>query len=194
MVLSNAIYPSEGAMIGSRDAEGEIAAVSFVRVYRSGYCKQLGERLWDLRITVGEIFAGTLPSLYTDSNRTTLMNQVEARTKVATHEMMPKFHAQHASGPHYYVAIMATLPEKQGQGHCSNIMRAINRAADTDQLPCYLECSGEKNTKVYMRFGYKVMGQCSLSIQKDAEAGSGEFTEVYCMVREPGEHGSLVEK
>jgi len=46
MVLSNAIYPTEGAMIGSRDAEGEIAAVSFVRVYRSGYFKQLGERLW----------------------------------------------------------------------------------------------------------------------------------------------------
>jgi len=39
-------YSSEGAVIGSRNAEGEISAVNVVRVYRSGYSKQLGERLW----------------------------------------------------------------------------------------------------------------------------------------------------
>jgi len=61
-------------------------------------------------------------------------------------------------------------------------------------FPPLFSSAGEKNTRVYMRFGYKVMGQCTLSIDKDAEAGSGEFTEFYCMVREPGEHGSLVEK
>mmetsp|Transcript_41002 Transcript_41002/g.60343 ORF Transcript_41002/g.60343 Transcript_41002/m.60343 type:complete len:291 (-) Transcript_41002:60-932(-) len=185
-------YSSEGAVIGSRNAEGEISAVNVVRVYRSGYSKQLGERLWDFRTTLREMLAGTIPSLYTNSNQKSLKTHVEARTDVLV-ETFARFHAQHAPGPHYYVALMAVLPDKQGQGHCSKLMRAINRAADTDQLPCYLECTGEKNKKVYMRFGYKMVHQFTLSVE-NPESGSGQSSDIYCMLREPGEHSVSVDK
>lgn len=193
-VLRNAFYPSEGAVIGSRDAEGEVAAVNVVRLYRSGYVKHFGERLWDLRIILGELIAGTMPAVYTDSKRKKLRKYLDARTKEAVELLLPRLHIMHAPGPHYHVAIMATLPENQGQGHCSKVMRAINRAADADQLPCYLECSGEKNKRVYARFGYKVVGQYSLSVEDDPEPGSSVFSDLFCMVRAPGDHGSLVNK
>ena len=66
-------------------------------------------------------------------------------TVKAFDETLYKLHARHAPGPHYYVAIVSTLPKNQGQGHYSELMRelimTLNCAAHLDGLPCYLECT-----------------------------------------------------
>lgn len=191
IVLSNAVlFPREGCVIASRDEKNEISAVNMVRVFRSGYRKSLGEKLlWDLRTVARCLFAGTLPKLYTDSAHKQLSKYVDARVRKGIDVVMPKMHAKHASGPHYYVASMSTLPEKQGQGHCSKLMRAVSGAADMDGLPCYLECSGERNRDIYQRFGYEVVEEQTLVVEDD-ETGSEPNGKMYAMVRPP--HGRPV--
>jgi ribosomal protein S18 acetylase RimI-like enzyme len=181
---ANAIYPTEGAVLGSKDDEGEVAAINVVRVFRGGYAKQFWEFLWETRIVLGEMLAGTVPKVYMDSDQKTLRGHIDARVKKMFDQTLLKLHAQHVPGPHYYVAVMATIPEKQGQGHCGKLMRAISRAADQDRLPCYLECTSERNCKIYQRFGYRVVGQYTVSIEND-EPGSAPFEHLYCMLRPP---------
>ena len=181
---SSVLLPSEGCVLASRDAGAEISAVNVVRVFRNGYRKSWGEWTWELRVCWGCFFAGTLPKVYTDSAHKQLSRYIEARTRYATEVLMHQMHAKHAAGPHYYVAIMSTLPSKQGQGHCGKLMRAVSKAADIDGLPCYLECSGQRNTNIYKRFGYKVVDQHTLSVEND-EPGSAQYDEWYAMVRPP---------
>lgn len=191
IVLSNAVlFPKEGCVIASRDEKNEISAVNIVRVFRSGYRKSLGEKLlWDMRTVVRCFFAGTLPRLYTDSAHKQASKYMDARVRKGIDVVMPKMHARNASGPHYYVAVMSTLPDKQGQGHCSKLMRAVSRAADMDGLPCYLECTGERNRDIYKRFGYEVVEEQTLSVEND-EAGTELNPKMYAMVRHP--HGQPV--
>jgi len=63
------------------------------------------------------------------------------------------------------VDIMAVVPEAQGQGYTSRLMRAVSRAADAEGVPCYLEASSERNTRIYGRFGYEVRGQSTESTE-----------------------------
>jgi len=62
---------------------------------------------------------------------------------------------------HRYVSIMATAPEREGEGHCSALMRAMCRAADADGLPTYLEAGSDRNVAVY---------RCTLTRRPHAQA------------------------
>ena len=90
---------------------------------------------------------------------------------------MKDFHKMYASGPHWYTFIMATDPSAQGKSLCGKLMRFITREADADGLPCYLETSGLRNTKIYARFGYEVVGQ------KTLEYEGHRFEDFFAMVR-----------
>jgi predicted N-acetyltransferase YhbS len=92
---------------------------------------------------------------------------------------MHKRHGSKSGLRHVYVAMMAVDPSAQGQKLCSKLMRTVSKVADAKGLPCYLECSGEKNREVYRRFGYEVAERCSV---KDPGGGPG-FDEYYAMVR-----------
>ena len=155
-----------------------------MRVFRDNYLKSWWEPFWETRIAFEAMLTGTMPKVYMDSNQGCLRGHIDARVKQMVEITMQKLHALHAPGPHIYVAVMATLPEKQGQGHCNRLMRAISRAADLDKLPCYLECTSERNSKIYQRFGYRVVGQYTVSVEKD-ETGSLRFEHFYCMLRPP---------
>ena len=185
---TNAIYPTEAVVLASKcdskDNEDEVVAVNVVRVFRRGYVKRWWEQFWDTRIALESMLTGTVPKVYMDSSQSSLRGHIDARVKKMVDDTFVKLHAKHAPGPHYYVAVMATLPEKQGQGHCGKLMRAISRAADQDQLPCYLESTSERNCKIYQRFGYKVVGHYTVSVEDD-EPGSLPFEHLYCMLRPP---------
>lgn len=53
-----------------------------------------------------------------------------------------------------------------------------------DQLPCYLECTSERNCKIYQRFGYDVVELYTVSTEND-EPGSLPFEHLYCRLRVP---------
>jgi ribosomal protein S18 acetylase RimI-like enzyme len=88
-------------------------------------------------------------------------------------------------GPHWYICYVAVSPKSQGRGIGREIMRRLGRAADEQQIACYLETSGERNIRLYESVGYKVVSTCVLEDKR-------KTSSVPCvgMVREPQPIGS----
>lgn len=63
---------------------------------------------------------------------------------------------RHIAEPHWYLNMLGVLPEHQGRGHGTTLMRALNARADADRVPCYLETDKESNIRIYERHGYRV--------------------------------------
>lgn len=82
-----------------------------------------------------------------------LPNIVEKRM----HHMMKQvemMHSKHASGPHWYISILAVTPQAQGKGCGGALLRHIHKLADRDRVPCYLETTGDRNEQIYSKLGY----------------------------------------
>jgi ribosomal protein S18 acetylase RimI-like enzyme len=63
---------------------------------------------------------------------------------------------RHLRGPHYYVRDVGVLPNMQGRGLGSALMRPTLDRCDREGLPAYLEASSERNTALYERLGFRV--------------------------------------
>ncbi len=58
--------------------------------------------------------------------------------------------------PHWYLAMLATDPDAQGQGHGSAVLSPILKQCDTDGVAAFLESSKERNIDFYARHGFRV--------------------------------------
>ena len=56
--------------------------------------------------------------------------------------------------PHWYLGVVATRPERQGQGLGSRVLAAMHERCDRHGLLCYLESSNPRNNALYRRLGY----------------------------------------
>ena len=61
--------------------------------------------------------------------------------------------------PHYYLELLGVLPEQQGQGIGSAMLRELTRRADAEQVGCYLETADPKNLPLYERFGFCIRAE-----------------------------------
>lgn len=57
--------------------------------------------------------------------------------------------------PHHYLQHLAVHPDRQRLGHGSRLLEHHHRLADGQDLPCYLEATGERNQALYERHGYR---------------------------------------
>lgn len=64
--------------------------------------------------------------------------------------------------PHYYLAVLGTAPEAQGQGLGSAVMRPVLEDCDASGIGAYLESSKESNIAFYARHGFRVTGEVRL--------------------------------
>jgi GNAT superfamily N-acetyltransferase len=55
--------------------------------------------------------------------------------------------------PHWHLPFLGVLPEGQGQGIGSSLMRPILERCDRDGTPAYLEASTARNRALYLRHG-----------------------------------------
>lgn len=62
----------------------------------------------------------------------------------------------HPQEPHWYLAVLGTEPEHQGQGLGSAVMAPVLQRCDDECLPAYLESSKERNIPFYRRHGFEV--------------------------------------
>ncbi len=63
----------------------------------------------------------------------------------------------HPKEPHWYLATLGTVPERQGQGVGAALLEPVLALADEDGMPAYLESSKERNVAFYARFGFVVV-------------------------------------
>ncbi len=67
-----------------------------------------------------------------------------------------------ADPPHYYLAVLGTDPERQGQGLGSALMRPVLERCDEDGVGAFLESSKESNIAFYARHGFRVTQEIRL--------------------------------
>ncbi|HYB23027.1 MAG TPA: GNAT family N-acetyltransferase [Solirubrobacteraceae bacterium] len=64
--------------------------------------------------------------------------------------------------PHFYLAVLGTEPDAQGQGLGSAVLRPVLDQCDGDQVCAYLESSKERNVDFYARHGFRVLEEIRL--------------------------------
>lgn len=70
--------------------------------------------------------------------------------------------SRHPEEPHWYLLMLGTVPEQQGRGVGSALMRPILDRCDAEGVPAYLESSKQRNIPFYARHGFQVTGQIDL--------------------------------
>jgi ribosomal protein S18 acetylase RimI-like enzyme len=83
----------------------------------------------------------------------------------------------HPSEPHYYLAILGTLPDAQGRGLAGAVLAPTLARADEEAIGCYLESSKEANLAFYARHGFEVTGEYDVA--------GGKGPRVWLMWRHP---------
>jgi ribosomal protein S18 acetylase RimI-like enzyme len=68
----------------------------------------------------------------------------------------------HPTEPHYYIRWIGVRPGLQGQGLGRALMRPTLDRCDNDNLPAYLEASGERSAALYERLGFVHLGMLRL--------------------------------
>lgn len=74
-------------------------------------------------------------------------------------QLMFRVEALHPTEPHWYLFSIGTVPEHQGQGVGSALLRSMLDQVDERGEPAYLESSKERNVPLYARFGFEVIDE-----------------------------------
>jgi GNAT superfamily N-acetyltransferase len=69
----------------------------------------------------------------------------------------------HPRSPHWYLNVLATTPERQGQGLGARVLKPVLTVCDSDGVPAYLESSNPRNIRFYQRQGFEPTGEIKLS-------------------------------
>jgi ribosomal protein S18 acetylase RimI-like enzyme len=68
--------------------------------------------------------------------------------------------ACHPDEPHWYLSMIGVDPARQGRGLGSALLKhCLATLVDSEGVLAYLESSNPKNTPLYERFGFTVVGQ-----------------------------------
>jgi ribosomal protein S18 acetylase RimI-like enzyme len=89
--------------------------------------------------------------------------------------------AKHPHDLHYYLPVIGILPEWQGRGFGSALLRPMLERCDREQLPAYLEASSPRNRDLYERHGFEVVEE--IHVAKDSPP-------MWPMRRPPAETGT----
>jgi ribosomal protein S18 acetylase RimI-like enzyme len=72
--------------------------------------------------------------------------------------------AAHPTAPHWYLGVLATLPDLRGRGLGSLLLAASLEAVDASGQPAYLESSNPRNISLYERHGFEVTGRIDIDL------------------------------
>lgn len=61
--------------------------------------------------------------------------------------------------PHWYLGMIATVPDHRGQGRGSRLLEATLTIVDDAGLPAFLESTNPRNLSLYLRHGFRVTGE-----------------------------------
>jgi GNAT superfamily N-acetyltransferase len=134
------------------------------------------KRLWRLFVDGAMRFpwvwltkGNTATSVWIPPQETEFSDEQEAALEPAIVEMLgPKasrvlhalemFDQAHPRGvPHFFLSLLATVPEHRGHGYGLRLLTENLRQIDEAGMPSYLEASNPANVPLYMRHGFEVL-------------------------------------
>lgn len=66
-----------------------------------------------------------------------------------------EFRERYATGPHYYLSTIGVVPEAQGRGLASRLIRPFLDAADGEDVGSYTETMTPSNVPLYEHYGFR---------------------------------------
>jgi ribosomal protein S18 acetylase RimI-like enzyme len=90
-------------------------------------------------------------------------------------ELMAVMEAAHPTDPHHYLMLLGVVPDHQGAGIGSALLRAVLDIADAAGEPAYLEAASSRNRALYERHGFEVT----------RELRCGDSPPLWAMWRDP---------
>jgi GNAT superfamily N-acetyltransferase len=78
--------------------------------------------------------------------------------------VMELLDANHPTGvPHWYLMLLGVIPERQGRGIGSALLRSVLDRADREGSPAYLEATSRLNRALYERHGFVTIGELTVA-------------------------------
>jgi GNAT superfamily N-acetyltransferase len=71
--------------------------------------------------------------------------------------------AHRPAEPHHYLSLVGVIPDRQGAGIGSALLRAVLDGADRHGVPTYLEATSPRNRDLYERHGFEVCAELRTS-------------------------------
>ncbi len=71
--------------------------------------------------------------------------------------------AYHPAEPHWYLAILGTVPEWQGKSLGGRLLDSVLSHCDQQQMPAYLESSNPANVPFYQRYGFVIREELTIA-------------------------------
>jgi ribosomal protein S18 acetylase RimI-like enzyme len=90
-------------------------------------------------------------------------------------ELMAVMESAHPTDPHHYLMLLGVVPDQQGTGIGSALLRAVLDIADAAGEPAYLEATSPQNRALYERHGFEVT----------RELRGGDCPPLWAMWRDP---------
>jgi ribosomal protein S18 acetylase RimI-like enzyme len=84
---------------------------------------------------------------------------VSAERQLVADQVGEGMDRHHPEAPHWYLSMIGVDPARQGRGLGSALLTHALAMIDAEGSPAYLESSNPKNTPLYERHGFQVIGQ-----------------------------------
>jgi ribosomal protein S18 acetylase RimI-like enzyme len=91
-----------------------------------------------------------------------MSRHLAGRTKYVLDGLMKIETAHPHDVPHFYLAMLGTLPAAQGKGMAGALLDDVLERCDREGWPSYLETSREQNVHFYERRGFRVTSEIQL--------------------------------
>ncbi len=102
------------------------------------------------------------PGVEDDEQMGGALGEVSGKYAQTLFEIFERMEQDHPQEPHDYLFLLGTRPEWQRRGIGSALMRPLLERCDRDAMPAYLEATSEGNKSLYLRHGFKVVGEIRL--------------------------------
>ncbi len=76
------------------------------------------------------------------------------RRAVPIFTQFERMHQQYVTQPHYYLSTIGIVPEAQGRGYASQLLRPVLEQADAQGLGTYTETMTPSNVPLYEHYGF----------------------------------------
>jgi ribosomal protein S18 acetylase RimI-like enzyme len=88
-----------------------------------------------------------------------IRRSVPERDQAEVFEFFSQMDSYHPGEPHWYLPMIGVVPEKQGQGYGSALLRPVLERCDAEGKLAYLEASSSRSVPLYERHGFEVVGK-----------------------------------
>jgi GNAT superfamily N-acetyltransferase len=86
------------------------------------------------------------------------LRNISVMSKLMTYnEYAFEIHNRQASFPHWYLALLGTKPNCQGQGYARKLLQYMFTCIDKENMPAYLETHDRENIPIYQHFGFQIV-------------------------------------